>query len=139
MMKARFRLGHAWLLCVALSLLCLERARPEQQDINVDRLARAYQQAQTDLDRRTVCLEAIDAGLVARGHSVAVVDAVFGTTYAKKLPRAGGELEWGVVEFHPMPPPPSDAMAAVHIGWFLAFQFDSTGEVQNYYLSNVHK
>lgn len=25
------------------------------------------------------------------------------------------------------------------IGWFLAFQFDSTGAVENYYVSNVHK
>ena len=80
MMKGRFRLGHVWLLCVVLSLLCAESARPEQQGINIDRLARAYREARTDLDRRTVCLEAIDAGLVARGHSVAVVDAVFGTT-----------------------------------------------------------
>ncbi len=139
MMKGRFRLGHVWLLCVVLSLLCAESARPEQQGINIDRLARAYREARTDLDRRTVCLEAIDAGLVARGHSVAVVDAVFGTTYAKRLPPPGSELEWGTVDFHPLPPPPSDAMAAGHIGWYLALEFDSSGAVQNYYLSDVHK
>ena len=139
MMKAPFRLGHVWLLCIVLSLLCAESARPELLDININRLARAYREARTDLGRRTVCLEAIDAGLVARGRSVTVVDAVFGTTYAKKLPRAGGELEWGVVDFHPLPPPPSDAMSAARIGWYLAFEFDSSGTVQNYYLSNVHK
>ena len=105
MMKARFRLGQFWLLCVVVSLLCAESARPEQQDLIIDRLARAYREARTDFDRRTVCLEAIDAGLVARGHSVAVVDAVFGTTYAKRLPPPGGELEWGTVDFHLLPPP----------------------------------
>ena len=138
MMKARFRLGHVCLLCIVLSLLCAESARPEQLNINIDRLATAYREARTELDRRTVCLEAIDAGLVARGHSVAVVDAVFGTTYAKKLPPRG-KIEWGVVEFHPLPPPPNDAMAAARIGWYLAFEFDSSGGVQNYYLSDVHK
>ena len=139
MMKVRFRVGHVWLLCIVLGLLCAESARPEQLDANINRLARAYREARTDLDRRTVCLEAIDTGLVARGRSVTVVDAVFGTAYAKKLPPAGGELEWGVVEFHPLPPPPSDAMAAASIGWYLAFEFDSSGAVQNYYLSDVHK
>jgi hypothetical protein len=139
MMKARFKLGHVWLLCIVLSLVCAESARPEPQDININRLARAYREARTDLERRTVCLEAIDAGLVARGHSVAVIDAVFGTTYAKKLPPTGSKVEWGVVEFHPLPSPPSDATSAAHMGWFLAFEFDSSGAVQNYYLSNLHK
>jgi hypothetical protein len=30
MMKAWFRLGHVWLLCIVPSLLCAESARPEQ-------------------------------------------------------------------------------------------------------------
>ena len=139
MMKARFRLGHVWLLCIVLGHLRAESARPEQLDTNIDRLARAYREARTDIDRRTICLEALDGGLVARGRSVTVVDAVFGTAYAKKLPHTGRELEWGTVDFHPLPPPPSDAMAAGHIGWYLALEFDSNGAVQNYYLSNVHK
>jgi hypothetical protein len=39
MMKAWFRLGHVWLLCIVTSLLCAESARPEQLDISIDRLA----------------------------------------------------------------------------------------------------
>lgn len=127
------------MLCLALSLLNGQSVRAEQPDMTIDGLARAYRAARAELERRAVCLEAIDAGVIARGHSVAQVDAVFGTTYAKQLPRAQGELEWGVVEFHPLLPPPSDAMSAARIGWLLAFQFDSTGEVQYYYLSNLHK
>jgi hypothetical protein len=138
-MNPRFRLGHVWILCLALSLLYGTSVRGSQPDKQIDRLARAYRAARTEFERRAVCLDAIDAGVVARGRSVAVVDAVFGTTWARKLPPAGGELEWGVVEFHPLPPPPSDAMSAVRIGWYLAFEFDSTGKLQNYYLTNVHK
>jgi hypothetical protein len=139
MMNPRFRLGHFWILCLVLSLLHDTSVRGAQQDKEIDRLARAYRAARTELERRTVCLEAIDAGVVARGRSVKVIDAVFGTTYARKRPPAGGELEWGFVDFHPLPPPPSDAMSAAYIGWHLAFQFDSAGTLQNYYLSNLHK
>lgn len=138
MMKARFILGHVSMLCLVLGLLHGQSVRPEQPDMKIDRLAKAYRAAQSELDRRAVCLDAVDSGVIARGRSVTVVDTIFGTTWAAKLP-SGSELDWGVVEFHPMAPPPTDAMAAAHIGWFLAFQFDSTGEVQNYYLSNVHK
>jgi len=138
-MNQRFKLGHVWILCLVLSLLYGTSVTGAQPDKEIDRLARAYRAAQTELERRAVCLDAIDAGVVARGRSVAVVDAVFGTTYARKLPPAGGGLEVGVVDFHPLPPPPSDAIQAAHIGWYLAFEFDSTGRLQNYYLSNLHK
>jgi hypothetical protein len=138
MMNPRFRLGHVWILCLVLSFLCGTSVRGAQPDKEIDRLASAYRAARTEFERRAICLDAIDAGVVARGHSVAVVDAIFGTTYVKKLPR-GSELETGVVDFHPLPPPPSDAFAAAHIGWYFGFKFDSTGRLQNYYLSNLHK
>lgn len=85
-----------------------------------------------------MCLDAIDSGIIARGRSVAVIDAVFGTTFAKKLPRAT-ELETGVVEFHPSSPSPNDAVQAAHIGWYLAFEFDSAGTLQNYFVTNSHQ
>jgi hypothetical protein len=90
-------------------------------------------------ERRAVCLDAIDAGVVARDRPVTVIDAIFGTTYAGKLPPAGGGLETGVVDFHPSPPSPGDARQAAYIGWYLAFKFDSAGKLQDYYLSNVHQ
>ncbi len=138
MMNQRFKLGHVWILCLVLSLLCSTSVRGTQPDKEIDRLARAYRAARTEFERRAVCLDAIDAGVVARGRSVAVVDAVFGTTYARKLPPAG-QLETGVVNFHPSPPSRSDAVQSAYIGWYLAFKFDSTGELQDYHLSNVHQ
>jgi hypothetical protein len=139
MTNPRFRIGHVWILCLILSLLYGVSLRGAQPDKEIDRLAKSYRAARTEFERRAVCLEAIDAGVVARGRSVGVVDAVFGTTWARKLPPAGRELEWGVVDFHTLPPLPNNAMSAAHIGWYLAFEFDSTGRLQNYYLSNLHK
>jgi hypothetical protein len=60
------------------------------------------------------------------------------TNYAGKLPR-GDELETGVVDFHPALLSGSEKAASGHIGWYLAFKFDSKGRLQNYYLSNLHK
>jgi hypothetical protein len=139
MMNLQFRLGHVWILCLVLSLLCCTSGRAAQPDKEIDRLARAYRAARTEFERRAVCLDVIDAGVVARDRSVAVVDAVFGTTYARKLPPEGGGLETGVVDFHPSPPSPRDAVQIAYIGWYLAFEFDSAGRLQNYYLSNAHQ
>jgi hypothetical protein len=138
MTNPRFRLGHVWILCLVLSLPYSTSMRGAHPDKEIDRLASAYRAARTEFERRAVCLDAIDAGVVARGRSVGVVDAVFGTTWIRKLPPAGGGLETGVVHFHPSPPSPGDAVQAAYIGWYLAFEFDSAGTLQNYYLSNVH-
>lgn len=126
-------------LCLVLSFLCGTSVSGAPPDKEVARLAAAYRAARTEFERRTVCLDAIDAGIVARGRSVADVDAVFGTTFAKKLPGKGAGLEWGVVHFHPPLESGSDKKASGYIGWFLAIQFYSDGTLENYYLTNVHK
>jgi len=138
-MNPRFRLGRVGVVCLALSLVYGNGVSGAQPDKETGRLAKAYRAARSEFERRAVCFDAIDAGVIARGRSVAVVDAVFGTTYATKLPPAGRGLETGLVEFHPLPSPPSEAVAAAHIGWYFAFEFDSAGKLQNYYLTNVHK
>lgn len=138
MMNPQFRLSHAWILCLTLIFLCSPGLGAAPADKEIDRLARAYRAARTELERRAVCLDAIDAGVIARGRSVTVVDAIFGTNYTRKLPR-GSELETGVVDFHPLPPPPSDKGQAARVGWYFVFKFDSGGTLQDYYLSNLHK
>ncbi len=129
---------YVCILCVVLSALNGTRVVAAQSDNEVDRFATAYRTARTEFERRAVCLDAIDAGVVARDRPVGVVDAVFGTRYATKLPK-GTDLQWGVVHFHPALESGSDKASSGYIGWYLAFQFDSAGKVQNYYLSNVHK
>jgi hypothetical protein len=117
MMNPRFRAGHVWILCLVLGFLYGTSVRGAQPDKEIDRLAKAYRAAPTEVERRAVCLDAIDVGVIARGRSVTVVYAIFGTTYPRKLPR-GSELETGVVDFDPLPPPPSGGFAAAHIGWY---------------------
>ena len=138
MARQRFSFTYVWIFCVLVSLAHSQRTEGAPPTSEIDRFSKAYRAASTEFDRRTVCLEAIDSGVVARGRPVAVIDAIFGTAYAKKLPR-GDELETGVVHFHPPLASGNDAMASAYAGWYLAFQFDSAGTLQNYHLSNLHK
>src|SRR5579864_5793305 len=98
MMNPRLKVCYVWTLCLVLSFLagtCASGTQKNKEE-EIDRLAKAYRAARTEFERRAVCLEAIDAGVIGRGRRVAVVDAIFGTNYAKDLP-SGSELEAGVV------------------------------------------
>jgi hypothetical protein len=138
MMSPQLRVGNAWLFCLVLGFLSGTSVLGVQPEKEIDRLAKAYRAARTESERRGICLYAIDAGVLARDRPVAIVDAIFGTTNAGKLPR-GGKLETGVVDFHPSLRSGNEKDASGYIGWYLAFKFDSTGRLQNYYLSNLHK
>jgi len=121
MMNPQLRVGHVWLFCLVLVFLSGTSIWGAQPDKEIDRLAKAYRVARTESERRAVCLDAIDAGVLARDRPVAIVDAIFGTTYAGKLPR-GDELETGVVDFHPPLLSGSEKAASGYIGWYLAFK-----------------
>jgi hypothetical protein len=75
-----FRVGHVWVVCLALGLVDGNGVSGAQPDKEIGRLANAYRGVRSEFERRAVCLDAIDAGVIAPGHSVAVVDALFGTT-----------------------------------------------------------
>ncbi len=138
MTTLQFESGHVWIVCLALSFLCGTSVRAAEPDKEIDRLANAYRAAHTEFERRAVCLDAVDSGVIARGRPVVAVDAIFGTTYANKLPH-GSVLEAGVVDFHPPLLSGSDTRASAYIGWYFAFKFDSSGRLQDYYMSNLHK
>lgn len=133
-----FKYGDVWILCLVLGLICGASVRAAQPEKEIDRLAKAYRAARTENERRSVCLAAIDAGVIAQGRSVAVVDALFGTSYARKLPPSR-KLETGFVAFHPSASSGSEALQTASIGWYFAFEFDSEGKLENYYVSNAHQ
>lgn len=137
MTSPRFRVGYVSILFLVLGFLYGTGLTKAQPDKEIDRLAKAYRAAKTEFERRAVCLDAIDTGVIADRRSVAVVDAIFGTTYTKKLPRRR-ELEWGFVDFHPLPPPPPGIQAG-GIGWYLAFKYNSAGQLEDYFLTNRQK
>lgn len=106
---------------------------------DVTRFALQYQAASTEVQRRAVCIDAIDKGLIHQGMSIEVIDQIFGTNLQSKKPKRLGEYEWGVIPFRELQATPPPGVSAGRTGWFLAVSFDKGGQVEQYYLTNVHK
>jgi len=105
-------------------------------------LARLYQAAQTEQERRAVCLRAIDAGTIYAGSAVLTLDQIFGSQFASKLPNEGTVAK-DLILFATQPKPPSQPETRIegrsYIGSYFAFDYDYQGKVQYYYFSNLHK
>lgn len=106
-----------------------------------ENLKQRYAAARSPLERRSVCIDAIDEGVIDRGAPVAVLDEIFGTAFSRKLPSASEGRRRDLVLFSPQsePPPGPPTVASGYVGWYLAFEYDSNGLIQSYYLSNLHK
>jgi hypothetical protein len=100
--------------------------------VSISELRTLYVRAQTEFDRRAVCLRAIDEGALITYRSVSPVDEIFGTHFASNLPVKKEAIRKANVEF-------SDPKAAAHSGWLLAIEYDTQGTLLNYYLTNIHR
>jgi len=105
----------------------------------VNEYATRYKQTKSEHEKLLLCIEAIDNAVIYRGVPVRDVDTIFGTDYAKRIPAKGEPDTWGVVHFGRELKSPSDNMQATWEGWYMAFEFDWSGNVQDYHLSNLHK
>src|SRR6267142_2995264 len=110
---------------------------------SIAELKRLYESANSEYDRRAVCLRAIDEGAIRRGAPISSIDEIFGTHFAGDLPNRQESFRSVAIDFakHVAPPQrPNIAMSAHdYVGWFVGFQYDPDGKIQNYSLTNVHK
>jgi hypothetical protein len=106
-------------------------------------LKKRYMSATSEDERRAICLQAIDAAAFVENGPVSAVDEIFGTNFASKLPTKKEGTRDGMVYFADQPPArkPADGLIQqrAFVGWYLLVQYDHNGEIQNYYLSNLHK
>jgi hypothetical protein len=116
-------------------------ANPQEgnQKMSLAELKGLYEAAKSEFERRAVCLRAIDEGAIYRGGPVSSLEAIFATHFAQDLPTARESKRIAVIDFVPFVPSPDNSVAAGHSGWYLAFEYDSKGKIQNYYLSNLRK
>lgn len=142
------------LLACILSLCCCVAAQKQgtqqsttselqpdegKEKVSITELRRLYETARSEYDRRTVCLRAIDAGAIYRTGSISSMDEIFGAHFSVRLPTRKEAKRVARIEFVPFVPSPDQTMAARDAGWFMEFEYDYNGEVQNYFLSNIHK
>jgi hypothetical protein len=106
----------------------------------VSTLAYNYSRAASDRERLAVCLEAIEAGVIAEGQPVSAVDEIFGTELAQYVPFED-QPGVGYAEL-PLTCPPRDYVTAedvanqpTPIGWRLIVEYDSFGTLLNYVLT----
>jgi hypothetical protein len=115
----------------------------ERERVSGAEFRKLYEAANSEHERRAVCLRAIDDGLIRQGGSLSVIDEIFSTQFVSKLPNGNEAISKEVILFAPqfVPPPRPDGRAAGvdYVGWYLAFDYDQNGVIQNYYLTNLHK
>jgi hypothetical protein len=143
-----------WLLVSILLLGCYSAVQkeavqktpmPELKSEGIDQkaaiveLKQLYEAARSEPERRAVCLRAIDEGVIRRNGPVSSIDAVFGTRFASKLPTREEGISMATVDFVAVEPGPDKSEAAARKGWFMAVAYDYNGDIQNYYLTNLHK
>lgn len=122
------------------ALIFIIAALPANGAINfVEELAAKYKHATSEKERMSICIEAIDRGLISVGSSVKVFDAIFGTKLVDQIPAPGEPIELGGVYFAEQPKIVSNEVQTPAVGWYCQIEFDQTGAIHRYHLSNIHK
>ena len=98
-----------------------------------------YEAASSEYERRKACMQLINERGIARGTLISSVDSIFNTHFAENLPGKKERIRPAKVFFSPQPTPGDLSEGFINVGWYLAIEYDWTGRVQGYYLSNLHK
>jgi hypothetical protein len=104
----------------------------------LDRFVDAYKHANGEIEKRTVCLNFIDAGLLYDGAPIADVRKVFQPDFEEM----GMDLKsnrQAVVHFVPPKVTSSPLEPGVWTGWYLALTYWPDGTIMHYSLSNEDK
>jgi hypothetical protein len=102
-------------------------------------LKRLYQTAKSQYERRAVCLRAIDEGIIHRGGRISSIDEVFDSRFSQTMPTKKEGKRIANIAFVPFVPIQEPGVAAGEVGWYMNFEYDNQGIVQNYILTNLHK
>ena len=115
----------------------LANAKGQDIDSKIDHFAKTYQEAKSADQRRTLCIEAMDNGLLKKGDSIKVIDRMFHTNYANYFIGKDEDGGWAVIYFAPQHQDGYNQILAV--GWYLAVKYDRDRVIQDYHLSNQNE
>jgi hypothetical protein len=106
-----------------------------KEPVPVAELKQLYDRAKSETERRDVALRAIDDGVIQTFGPVKIstVDAIFSTHLASELPTKKHVTRNGIVDFSGNSSPGKNES-----GWFLAVEYDYSGKINSYYLTNIH-
>ena len=108
-------------------------------------LVSKYENARNSEDRRLVCLQMLDAGLVKRDMSLVRLRQLFGKD-VRLLPHGeSADISYAVVNFERLKEITIPAQSKFihrsrsYTGWYISFSLDSDKNVLSYCLSNLYK
>ena len=117
----------------SLVLFCLQ---VNASDL-VDHFAAKYKQARTEVQKRTICVELMDAGVLYDGAPIDNVKKIFQQDF-EDMGMDSQSNSVAIVHFVPPEPPSYPMASAIWKGWYLSIGYRSDGTVQRYCLSNEH-
>jgi hypothetical protein len=97
-----------------------------------------YLKAKTDKERRNICLEAIDQGVIARGKPLSTVKEIFGEDFSEDIGKDADGFSYGIVNFS-KPIKGGPDTSDFFVGWYMTVYYDKSGYIYKYHLSNLHK
>ncbi len=114
---------------------------PVARRATLPELARQYRSTANEIQKRDICLRAIEFDYVKRGGSLDAVRQLCGSDF-HELGKDPKDPDWdhGVADFAPVPPPRyihGMIASLVPEGWYLIVQY-SGDVIRDYYISNVH-
>jgi len=123
--------------CIIFAVFIVIRAQTFAAD-EVDRFVAEYKRATGEIEKRTVCLNFIDAGLLYDGAPMADVRKVFQQDF-EDMDMDEKSNHLAIVHFVPPKRTSSPLQPALWTGWYLALTYRPDGTVMHYSLSNEDK
>jgi hypothetical protein len=125
---------RSWLL-LNIAVMVVTTANGTEK---ADQFAAAYARAKTEVQKRSVCINAIDAGVVRAGAPVDVLKKIFGQDF-EDFGADSKSNRLAIVHFVPPWRSTNQMVSDVFRGWYFAVTYTPHGAVLNYHLSNVGK
>ena len=131
---------YAYGIAMLIGIAATSSSNAQAPDLAANTFATEYSAEHSELGRRNLCIEAIDAGLIHSGMSVSDINKLFGTNFTFHIPPAFGAIERDAINFVPQIEVSQSPVAiqAPAVGWYFYFEFDRSERIRTYYVSNAH-
>jgi hypothetical protein len=114
---------------------CINAAPP---DASLEQFISRYKQAKTEIQKRTVCIDLIDADLLYEGANIDEIEQVFKNDFEDMGTDDRGN-RIAIVHFVPPTRSTNQIASDISTGWFLSMSFQKNGTIVHYSLSNEGK
>lgn len=108
-------------------------------DVKQDKLHKQYSSLATPRERLDFCIDLIDKGVIDIGVSYQYLKGIFGDNLWIASGRVGKERAVIRLRFSPQTFSKDVTMASSWVGWYLHLEFEPSGKLEKYWLSNLHK